>query len=215
MGGYKEFQDEPDSDIVIPIPPPIKKNTPPSAENITESPWYHSLPQPYCNIFLAFLKAVAIIVGPLLLLAIVIVALYALCVYVIIPYPLTFWIMIVMVPYYAASLYMIGEYMYDILKQVVYSADQSKDIVQMYPYIGFIGNVVWFGAGRGIAYLWRNDQRDFTWDTEDHTLSTFYKDDYGWRYDLFFYSTLVGFSIYAVLCIYSLTRYIYTTQHQQ
>lgn len=166
MSSYKEFLDE---DVTIVAPPTIDKK----------------------KMLSSVLQAIGLIGACLATITFVIACMYALYAFVIIPYPLNFGITVAMSIYYICTVCMFGMYGYH-----VFIAGASEPDDMAIPLMGIIGNIWWFGIGKTIAYLVKENSGN----------------DYGWRYDLFFYSTVVVFMGYCILGVVSLSRCIYREQ---
>lgn len=160
-----------------------------------------------CLITLAICKAFAIILALMVGLATLALILYVSFRYVLIPYSYTVLLLLVMLPYYAATVVSVGWF---IKHQNM--ERQSAHVEDFIPIYCFFLNCVWFGLGEAVAWLWRSDYRELTWDTEDSTFTTYYTKDFGWHYDVFFYSTMATFVVWGIVCFYALAKAIYNKQ---
>lgn len=161
--------------------------------------------------FLAFLKAMALIFGVLAGLALTAIMLYCFAVFVFIPYYRTVLLVVLMTLYYALNLYAMTVYVRYQVRQLTDTAPPTSSSKDGLPWYLLFANGVFLAAVKGISWLWLTDIMNLTstWDTEDHTFTYDYKETLGWRYDVIFFTTQGMLIVVSLTCIYSLTRSIY------
>lgn len=166
--------------------------------------------------FLAFLKAIALIFGVLAGLALTAVMLYCFAVFVFIPYYRTVLLVALLLPYYTLNLYAVTVYVRYQVRLLTHTdldtAPPTSSRKDGIPWYLLFANAIFLAAVKGISWLWLTDIMNLTstWDTEDHTFTYDYKETLGWRYDIMLFTTLGMLLVISLLCIYSLTRSIYS-----
>lgn len=148
--------------------------------------------------FLAFVKAVSLIVGNVLFFTVIGLLVYVLCVYVIKPHYKLLLFLLFQATLHGCNLWSIGNFFSYHIHPPTVADDFFEEAL---PWLGFVANFTCLGITKFVFWF------AGTSDNDDH------HHHQSWYYLAFFYSYLGWVAVYAVMLIYTSSRCIYRSRN--